>query len=60
MEHAYTETDTLVSLPAIVHMGPKLAKYIIPQDVQMCMEQESSDVPAYTSVRMVKWRVQVS
>ena len=60
MEHAHTDTDTLVSLPAIVRTGPKPAEYIIPQDVQMCMDQESSDIPAYTSVRMIERRAQVS
>ena len=62
MEHARTDTDTLVSLPAIARTGsvrsiPKPAEHIIPRDVQMRLDEEtSSDVPPYASVRMVERR----
>ncbi|KAI0749953.1 hypothetical protein C8Q80DRAFT_656064 [Daedaleopsis nitida] len=62
--HARTDTDTLVSLPAIARTGttpshrnmPKPAQHIIPRDVQMRMDEEMSDVPPYPSIRMVERR----
>ncbi|TFK91263.1 hypothetical protein K466DRAFT_563033 [Polyporus arcularius HHB13444] len=64
LEHARTDTDTLVSLPAIArtgtmsthHSAPKPGGYIIPREVQMRMDEEMGDAPLYPSVRMVERR----
>ncbi|KAI0706775.1 hypothetical protein C8T65DRAFT_830375 [Cerioporus squamosus] len=64
MGHTRTDTDTLVSLPAIArtgtmsthHSAPKPGGHIIPREVQMRMGEEMGDVPPYPSVRMVERR----
>ncbi|PIL32196.1 hypothetical protein GSI_05441 [Ganoderma sinense ZZ0214-1] len=62
--HARTDTDTLVSLPAIARTEAtsshrskaKLAEPIIPRDVQLRMGEEMADVPPYPSIRVVERR----
>lgn len=61
--HARTDTDTLVSLPAIARTGTmsshrkvKPGEPIIPRDVQLRLGEEMMDTPPYPSVRMVQRR----
>ncbi|KAI1783873.1 hypothetical protein LXA43DRAFT_1044864 [Ganoderma leucocontextum] len=62
--HARTDTDTLVSLPAIARTEAtssyrsktKLGEPIIPRDVQLRMGEEMADVPPYPSIRVVERR----
>lgn len=59
-----TDTDTLVSLPAIARTEAtssrrsktKLGEPIIPRDVQLRMGEEMGDVPPYPSIRVVERR----
>ncbi|KAM5544635.1 hypothetical protein V8D89_001533 [Ganoderma adspersum] len=62
--HARTDTDTLVSLPAISRTEAtsshrsksNLGEPIIPRDVQLRMGEEMADVPPYPSIRVVERR----
>ena len=62
--HARTDTDTLVSLPAIARTGtvsshrsmPKPGEHIISREAQMRLDEETGDVPPYPSIRMVERR----
>ena len=61
MAQTRTDTDTLVSLPAIARTGSvrsaaKPAEHIIPREVQMRLDEEGTDIPPYASVRMVERR----
>ncbi|KAH9933630.1 uncharacterized protein BXZ73DRAFT_46228 [Epithele typhae] len=65
MGQTRTDTDTLVSLPAIARAGSmsghhsttKAGNYIIPRDVQMRIaDEEAGEFPSYASVRMVERR----
>ncbi|RPD54342.1 hypothetical protein L226DRAFT_575732 [Lentinus tigrinus ALCF2SS1-7] len=63
MGQTRTDTDTLVSLPAIArstvsthHSAPKPGGHIIPRDVQMRLDEEMGDAPPYPSIRMVERR----
>ncbi|EJF56520.1 hypothetical protein DICSQDRAFT_130061 [Dichomitus squalens LYAD-421 SS1] len=62
--HTRTDTDTLVSLPAIARTGTvssyrskaRPGEPIIPRDVQLRMGEEMADAPPYPSIRMVERR----
>ncbi|KAI0364317.1 hypothetical protein BV20DRAFT_868183 [Pilatotrama ljubarskyi] len=62
MAQTRTDTDTLVSLPAAArtgsisthHSGPKFGGPIISREAQLRLEEEFSEAPPYSSIRVVE------